>query len=292
MTEDGSRDNDEVGTDDDVIESESPSARTTELRRRFDLLVPATVGRKTLSGIGAAALVLGLAAGFLVGNNVGTEPTALTEPTESGQAQEGPPPDGGYIPIIPDRAVEEAVVVVAFGAGFLNPLDLEDIGEAVLSSSYGLVEPSGLDGLCGVVSGPESAPFPQGPSGEYTVFGSVSFVLAGASLTERIGPDLDVLAPSTLRGTVELAQSCSATGGVTVRTDGIQTGIGDEYAVFSVDRVDPATGVARTSIVVLIRVGGRLIELTLSSAGSAEVPDGLARALAIAEAAVARIVVG
>jgi len=120
----------------------------------------------------------------------------------------------------------------------------------------------------------------------------VSFLLAGASLTERIGPDLDVLAPSTLRGTVELARSCSATGGVTVRTDGIQTGIGDEYAVFSVDRVDPATGVARMSIVVLIRVGGRLIELTLSSAGSAEVPDGLARALAIAEAAVARIVVG
>ncbi len=292
MTEDGGRDNDEVVTDDDVIESGSSSARTTELRRRFDLLVPATVGRKTLSGIGAAILVLGLAAGFLVGNHVGSGPTALTEPTESAQAHEGAPLDGSYIPIIPGRAVEEAVVVVAFGAGFLNPLDLEDIGEAVLSSSYGLVEPSGLDGLCGGVSGSESAPYPQGPSGENTVFGSVSFLLAGTSLTERIGPDLDVLAPSTLRGTVELAGSCSTTGGVTVRTDGIQTGIGDEYAVFSVNRVDSATGVARTSIVVLIRVGGRLIELTLSSAGTAEVPDGLARAMRIAEVAVTRMLAG
>jgi len=274
----------------DMIESKPKSGHGTEMRRRLALLVPASMGRRLVAGIAAATLVLGLVAGFLVGNISGAEPTERMEPTQA-QAQEGAPPDGGYIPIIPDGAREEAVVV-AFGAGFLNPLDLEDIGEAVLSSSYGLVEPSGLDGLCGVVSGPESAPFPQGPSGEYTVFGSVSFVLAGASLTERIGPDLDVLAPSTLRGTVELARSCSATGGVTVRTDGIQTGIGDEYAVFSVDRVDPATGVARTSIVVLIRVGGRLIELTLSSAGSAEVPDGLARALVIAEAAVARIVVG
>ena len=274
----------------DMIESKPKSGHGTEMRRRLALLVPASMGRRLVAGIAAATLVLGLVAGFLVGNISGAEPTERMEPTQA-QAQEGAPPDGGYIPIIPDGAREEAVVV-AFGAGFLNPLDLEDIGEAVLSSSYGLVEPSGLDGLCGVVSGPESAPFPRGPSGEYTVFGSVSFLLAGASLTERIGPDLDVLAPSTLRGTVELAQSCSATGGVTVRTDGIQTGIGDEYAVFSVDRVDPATGVARTSIVVLIRVGGRLIELTLSSAGSAEVPDGLARALVIAEAAVARIVVG
>ena len=274
----------------DMIESKPKSGHGTEMRRRLALLVPASMGRRLVAGIAAATLVLGLVAGFLVGNISGAEPTERMEPTQA-QAQEGAPPDGGYIPIIPDGAREEAVVV-AFGAGFLNPLDLEDIGEAVLSSSYGLVEPSGLDGLCGVVSGPESAPFPQGPRGEYMVFGSVSFVLAGASLTERIGPDLDVLAPSTLRGTVELAQSCSATGGVTVRTDGIQTGIGDEYAVFSVDRVDPATGVARTSIVVLIRVGGRLIELTLSSAGSAEVPDGLARALVIAEAAVARIVVG
>jgi hypothetical protein len=274
----------------DMIESKPKSGHGTEMRRRLALLVPASMGRRLVAGIAAATLVLGLVAGFLVGNISGAEPTERMEPTQA-QAQEGAPPDGGYIPIIPDGAREEAVVV-AFGAGFLNPLDLEDIGEAVLSSSYGLVEPSGLDGLCGVVSGPESAPFPQGPSGEYTVFGSVSFLLAGASLTERIGPDLDVLAPSTLRGTVELAQSCSATGGVTVRTDGIQTGIGDEYAVFSVDRVDPATGVARMSIVVLIRVGGRLIELTLSSAGSAEVPDGLARALRIAELAVTRMLNG
>jgi len=268
--------------DEDLIESEPPSTRTSELRRRLDLLVPASVGRKTFGASTAAGLAFGLAVGFLVGNISGAEPTERTEPTQT-QAQEGAPPDG---------AREEAVVVVAFGAGFLTFQDLSTVGETVLSGRYGMADTPGLDGLCGMAGRPESIPVPQGPGGQYTVFGSASFVLVGATLTQRIGPDLDVLAASTLRGTVELAQSCSDGGDVTVRTDGIQTGIGDEYAVFSVDRVDPTTGEIKRSIVVLVRVGGRLVELTLTSESSAEVPDGLARVLRIAELAASRMLAG
>jgi len=40
------------------------------------------------------------------------------------------------------------------------------------------------------------------------------------------------------------------------------------------------------------RVGGQLIELTLSAAGETGLPDGLSRALRIAEVAVARILNG
>ncbi len=277
--------------DEDLIESEPPSTRTSELRRRLDLLIPASVGRKTFGAITAAGLAFGLVVGFLVGNISGAEPTERMEPTQA-QAQEGAPPDGGYIPIIPDGAREEAVVVVAFGAGLLTFQDLLTVGETALSGRYGMADASGLDGLCGMASRPDSVPKPPAPGVEYTVFGSASYVLAGATLTQRVGPDLDVLAASTLRGTVELAQSCSDGGDVTVRTDGIQTGIGDEYAVFSVDRVDPTTGEIKTSIVVLVRVGARLIELTLTSESSAEVPDGLARALRIAELAVTRMLAG
>ncbi|MGI8721985.1 MAG: hypothetical protein ACR2JG_07130, partial [Geodermatophilaceae bacterium] len=214
------------------------------------------------------------------------------EPTGGLALQSGGAPEGGYIPIVPEVARGEAVVAVAFGGGLLTFQDLSSAGEPALSGSYGMADPSGLDGLCGITSRPEFLPIPPQPGVEYTVFGSASYVLAGAALTQRIGPDLDVLAASTLRGTVQLAQDCSVPGDVTARTAGIQTGIGDEYAVFSVDRVDPSTGEIDTSITILVRVGGQLLELTLTSAGGPEVPDGLARALRIAEVAVTRMLAG
>ena len=272
--------------DEDLIESEPASPRSSELRRRLEILVPATVGRNVLATVAAAVLVLGLMAGFVVGTLSGTEPTGALA------LQSGGAPEGGYIPIIPDDSALEGVVAVAFAAGLLTYQDLATAGELAMSGSYGLADPSGLDGLCGIISRPDFSPIPPQPGVEYTVFGSASYVLAGATLTQRIGPDLDVLAASTLRGTVQLAQDCSDGGDVTARSAGIQTGIGDEYAVFSVDRVDPSTGDIDTSITILVRVGGQLLELTLTSAGGPEVPDGLARALRIAEVAVTRMLAG
>ncbi|MGI8721986.1 MAG: hypothetical protein ACR2JG_07135 [Geodermatophilaceae bacterium] len=275
--------------DEDLIESEPSSPRTSELRRRLDILVPTTVGRRVLVSVAAAVLVLGLVAGFLVGTLSGTEPTGALALQSRGA------PEGRYLPIVPEVALEEeaeAVIAVAFARGFLTLLDLEELGEAVQSERYGLADPSGLKGLCGLESRPESGQVPQGPSGNVTVFSSVSFELADATVNERIGPDLDVLAASTLRGTVQLAQSCPVDTGTAAQTDGIQTGIGDEYAVFTVRRTDPVPGNIGTSIVVLVRVGGQLIELTLSPEGGPEVPDGLTRALRIAEVAVTRMLAG
>lgn len=273
----------------DLIESDVPSARTTEIRRRLELLVPATVGRKFLGGIAVAALATGLVAGFLVGNVFGTE---RADPP---QTQTGPPPDGGYIPIVPYNRLEEmdqGIIVFSADAGFLTLQDLTGLGEAALPGGYGLADISGLDGLCAIASSPERVPLPRGPSPEHSVFASASFRLAGATLTEQIGPDLNVLAASTLRGTVELAQNCPSSDDLTVSTEGIQSGIGDEYAVFTVRRPDPASGEIETSIVVLVRVGGQLIELSLTPEGGNEVPDGLTRAMAIAKAAVARMLGG
>lgn len=275
-------------SDEELIESAAPSARVTEIRRRFALLVPAAVGRKFVVGVAVAALILGLGAGFLIGNVSGDQRTGQTE------VQEGPPPDGGYIPIIPEGSLqaEQRVIVLSTAAGSLTQEDLEGLGEAVLPQASALVPTSGLDGVCGIVSTPEIVPLPQGPGVGYGVLGSVAFRLVEATLRQRIGPDLDVLAASTLRGTVELAQSCPSSAGLTVRTDGVQTGTGDEYAVFLVSRTDPALGQIETSIVVLVRVGGQLVELTLSPEGGAEVPDGLARALRIADAAVTSLLAG
>ncbi len=272
-------------TDEDLIESDPPSPRTSEPTRRLEILVPATVGRKVLLTVAAAVLALGLVAGFLVGT-LGTAPTGRLALQSTGA------PQGGYISIVPhDSRNEEGVVAVAFAAGLLTYQDLSTVGELAMSGSYGLADPSGLHGLCGI-SRPDFFEIPIQPGVEYTVFGSAFYVLVGATLSQRIGPDLDVLAASTLRGTVQLAQDCSDSGEVTARTPGIQTGIGDEYAVFNVERVDPSTGQITTSITILVRVGGQLLELTLTSAGGPEVPDGLVRALRIAEVAVTRMLAG
>ncbi len=275
-------------TDEDLIESEPPSPRTSELRRRLDMLVPATVRRNVLAAVAAAVLVLGLVAGFLIGAG-----TAPGERIDSAQDQEVPTPDAGYIPIVPEGSpLGEEFVILSVGGEFLTLDDLAGLGETVLPGGYGLGVTSGLDGLCGVLSGPEVIRVPATPRGEYTRLNSASFVLPSATLTQRISPHLDVLAASTLRGTVELARSCPNAGGLTLQTEGVQTGIGDEYAVFILSRPGLASGEIKTSIVILFRVGGRLVELTLSPEGVTVVPDGLTRALRIAEVAVTRMMTG
>lgn len=276
--------------DEDLIESDASSARSSEVRRRLARLVPASVSRKSLGGIAAAALTLGLVAGFLVGSTTedGSGETASQPSTETGTS-----PEAEYLTIVPDgMPLEQEVIVFPVGAGYLRLEDLASLGETALPGGYIFDAYSGRNRNCGIAGSPDRPSVAQDEPGvRYDVLGSASFVLAGATLTEQIGPDLDVLAASTLRARVELAQSCTSEA-LTVSTDGIQAGIGDEYAVFSVGRPDPATGELRTGIVVLVRVGGHLIELSLTSLGDPDVPNGLARALRIAEVAVARMLAG
>lgn len=273
----------------DLIESEPVSARGTEMRRRLELLAPASMSRRLVAGIVAATLVLGLAAGFLVGSVYGPDKTAALG------ADGAPGPDPGYIPIVPEGSPleqDQRIIVLSPAPGSLTIEDLASVGETVLPLATALEVTSGLDGLCGSVSSPEAMPFPQGPGVGYGVLGSLAFRTADATVRQRIGPDLDVLAASTLRGTVELARSCGNSDGLTVQTEGVVNGIGDEYAIFTVSRLNPVSGLVETSIVVLVRVGGQLVEIALTPEGAVAVPDGLGRALRIAEVAVTRMLAG
>lgn len=290
--------------DENLIESEPPSGRATEFRRRLDLLVPASVGRKTLGALAAAALALGLLAGLLVGTDLATSGPGRTA-TGTGAA-----PEDKSTRIGPEEAVERLVTVYAMGAATLTIEDLAALGESATIEGGRPPAASGLDGLCGIPSAPAPVPPPgerpipiPSPPGPESLPGSVpygvsvvydgvgpsamAFGLGDAILTQRIGPYLDPLATSAqLRGTVEMARTCaSSDGDPDVRTDGVRSGIGDEYAVFTVGRPDLGAGGFETAIVVLVRVGGQLIEISLTPDGGAEVPDGLTRALHIAEAA-------
>jgi len=269
----------------DVIESEAPLARGTEIRRRLALLAPASMGRRVVAGIAAATLVLGLVAGFLVGSVYAPESTATLG------LQAVPQPEGGFVGSFPeDPLFEEGVIVFTLEFEFLLPEDLLTVGETkVLQGPESQEVASGLDGLCGNASTPRPQPVPYPGLNRIA---SASFLLNGATLTERISPDLGVLAASTLRGTVELARTCASSEGLTVATDGLAVGIGDEYAVFSLSRLNPASGLVENSIVVLIRVADRLIEISMAPDGGFDIPDGLGRALRIAEVAVTRMLAG
>lgn len=274
--------------EEDLIESVSPSKTSTELRRRVDTLFPATVGRKVLGTFVAAALVLGMVAGFLFGTS--TQRGEL--PSAGDQAVVGA--DGGLIPVVPDGArLEAGVLVYTLGADFLTVADLETVGEQAAGIG-GAYEPDGasaLVGRCGRVEAvPETVP-PLDYETGYAAFGSIAFTLVDAGLTQRISPDLDVFSASTLRGTVELARSCPTDADVTVRTEGVQTGIGDEYAVFIIGTPGATPDTIEGSISVIVRVGGQLMELTLTPTQS-EVSDAVGRALRIAEVAVERLLAG
>ncbi|MGI8627132.1 MAG: hypothetical protein ACR2J5_11280 [Geodermatophilaceae bacterium] len=276
----------EAGSE-DMIESKPKSGHGTEMRRRLALLAPVSMGRKLVAGIVAVALVLGLVAGFLVGSVYGPEQTATLG------IDAVPGPDAGYIPIVPGDSVlaqEDGVIVFTTVSEFLTTDDLQDAGETPASAGAMSVDfTSGLDGLCGNEPSPGREPV---PAPRVNPIATTSYRLSGATLTEHIGPDLGVLAASTLRGTVELVGSCGNGDGLTVQTDGIEAGIGDEYATFTVSRLNPGSGLGETSIVVLVRVGERLLEIALSPDGAVAVPDGLARALRIAEVAVSRMLAG
>lgn len=273
-----------AGRAEDLIESDSPSQRSAWLRQGLDRLVPARVGRQVMAVVTVIALAMGVGVGYLVGR--GADGTRADDAAGQSDTQTGQPPDGGYIPFVPEGSpFDEGVVIFGLDGNLLTFQDLGALGETAVSISNDRVV-SGLDGVCGHPSSPE-APSSGGRDGQGP--GAVTFVLGGASLTELISADLDVLAASTLRGQVELVRGCANSDDLAAYTDGVQDGIGDEYALFSVDRLNPASGVVESGLVVLVRVGGKLVEIALIPHGRTAVPNGVERALAIAQAAVERM---
>ncbi len=267
----------------DLIESDEPSPTMRKVRRRLDLLIPATVGRRVLAVVTAIALALGLAAGYLVGHPRGDGADLATRlSTETGVAR-----DLNNIPFVPEVQIEDGVLVYDLAVALLTVEDLAALGEQPLPSGFQIA--TGLAGLC---SDPQTDPSPGGSVIEDTAVGGVTYDLADGALSEVISADLDILAASTLSGQVQLAQDCSNGSSRTVETEGVLSGIGDEYAAFTVHRTDPASGAVTTSYVVLVRQGGQLIEVTLTSDTGVVLPDGMVRAIRIAEAAVTRMLTG
>lgn len=274
-----------MADDEDLIESEESSPLKARFRRRAGLLIPPAVGRRVLSGTVVTALSLGLIGGFWLGHAPGDE----QDSADLASVELAPAPDGSYLPIIPlGVPLQQSVAVLYVESGTLTVQDLAGLGENALSVARGLVTDSGLAGLCDVSGPPIPVTVPREPvPGTVLSFGYVAFLLPGISLTERVVPYLDELTASAqLTGMVEVARSCQSSGDLAVLTDGVAAGIGDEYAVFTVVGPDPSSTEIETKIVVLVRAGTQVIEISLAPAGRTDVPDGLARALRIAELAV------
>lgn len=271
--------------EEDLIESDEPSPTAHWFGRRLDQLLPARVGRRFLGAVTVTALALGLGAGYLVGAapwNDGRD--------GAGDSSTAADSELNNIPFTSEETVlsqENGVIVYSTVGGLLTLEDLTALGELPLNSR--LEGSSGLAGLC--AAEPEATPTGADPGTENGAAGGITFEFADGWLSELIGPDLDILAGSTLRGTVELAQTCG-TSAFTAQTDGVETGIGDEYAAFTVRDTDPASGAVSTGFVILVRVDGQLIEVFLAPTGDADLFDGLNRALRIADAAVARMLSG
>ena len=272
--------------EEDLIESDEPSPTVHWFGRRLDQLLPARVGRRFLGAVTVTALALGLGAGYLVGaapwndgrEGVGDSSTAADNELNN------------LIPLNIEEAVPspgDGVIVYSTVGGLLTVEDLTALGELPLTS--GLAGSSGLAGLC--AAEPAATPTGADPGTENGAASGITFELADAWLSELVSPDLDVLAASTLRARVELAQSCG-TSAFTAQTEGVETGIGDEYAAFTVRDTDPASGALSTGFVILVRVDSHLIEVFLAPTGDADLFDGLNRALRIAEAAVERMLTG
>ncbi|MDQ3732670.1 MAG: hypothetical protein M3400_01500 [Actinomycetota bacterium] len=264
--------------EEDLIEPDEPSPTLSKLRQRLDVLVPPRVGRRFLGVVTVTALALGLVAGYLVGQSPGDGVGADASH------------DLNNIPFVPEGELnQERVIVFTVGSSLLTPEDLTALGEQPVPS----VTPP-ASGLAGVCAADDTQGLPTGPDPlpETGSIGAVTFELTDASLSELISPDLDVLASSTLSAEVELARNCANSGNLTVETEGVLRGVGDEYAPFTVRRTDPASGEVTTSYVVLVRVGGQLIEVSLTTDPGLYTHDGLTRALRIAEAAAARLLGG
>lgn len=111
------------------------------------------------------------------------------------------------------------------------------------------------------------------------------FRVDGGQITQLLWPRADVASASgTLHTLVLQAQQCPAVPNseATISTGGVQSGIGDEYAVFYRQPTRSGTDLLYATVV-LVRVGADLIEVSFTS--DIDIPDAEARCLRAAAAA-------
>ncbi len=270
---------DDVQQDDDLIASDEPSRLSAGFQHAIDRFIPAQVGRGLLGAVTVAALVLGGFGGYLIGKpgNRASDP---------GQSQADGSVQDERIPL--PLGESDAVLVGSSADAYLTVADLTSSGETTLAVTLGLGNVAEPDRVCGVRFGPE-IPIQAPPRVPAAVVNAVSFALADATVTERISADLDVLAASTLRARVQLAGNCPNNQGFYTSTDGVRSGIGDEYAIIEAVILGVAPEQYSALVVILVRIGGRLIEISMAAQDSPDVPDIVRRLMRIAGAAVTRM---
>lgn len=256
-------------TDEDLIESAPRRPPSPSPLRRWAQRI---LGRPA---VGAALLVIGLAAGSLSGYILG---------------QQNPPELAGIyayfrgfeqIPVSPRT---EPSVDPAYGRTPIPTLTAEDLvalGEDVTRQFSVLSGRSAIPVLCATSVGQ-----PGSTSEPSTGYPSTVFQVRGAEITQLIWPHPDAaMASGALRTLVSQAASCPDVPNFQLRvtTSGQRYGIGDEYAFFYRQPLEDDSPEATYAIVVLVRVGADLIEIALTSEDAAGADEG--RCYRVAEAA-------
>lgn len=252
--------------DEDLIES--ASRPKSAWRRRFE---PALGHPGWAATILVAGLLAGSVGGFVVGHGNPRTLAGLGYPAfafESGLDPTGLPPTD------PNYGREPLSILTA--------QDLSAIGEMVIRELTIVSAQSAIPVLCETSIGQ-----PGGPSLLDVRYPSTVFRVDDGQFTEMIWPHVDPVAASrTLHTLVFQAQLCPnvPNSQATVRASGVLNGVGDEYVLFF---REPTVSGPNTffATVALVRAGADLIEISFIS-DIIDIPDGEARCLRVAEAAV------
>lgn len=170
----------------------------------------------------------------------------------------------------------------------LDREELAALGENVSRQFSVLAARSAIPVLCAQIAGPADATYPNDQNVRYP---STVFEVDGGTIAQLVRPHFDAAAASgALQTLVSRAGQCPAVPNAraTIVSGGVQSGIGDEYAIFSRTPTGPDEFFAT---VVLVRVGPELIEMSLTSDVVAA-PDAEARCIRAARAAVQKALGG
>lgn len=169
--------------------------------------------------------------------------------------------------------------------------DLAALGENVSRQFSVLAARSAIPILCAQIrAGPPGTTYPNDQNVQYP---STVFEVDSGTIAQLVRPHFDAAAASgALQTLVSRAEQCPAVpnAAATIVSGGVQSGIGDEYAVFS--RTPTVSAPDELFVtVVLVRIGPDLIELSFTS-GAVEAPDAEGRCIRTAQAAVQKILGG
>lgn len=255
-------------TAEDLIES-APRPKSAR-RRRAERFLQRPVA---VTALVASSLIAGSIAGYVVGHS---NPQVLSG--IYGYSL-------GWETFTADSPLGGAPYDQTYGRAPIPSLTLEDLaalGENVTREFSVLSGQSAIPVLCGTGLGQ-----PGTSSDLDASFPSTVFRVDGGKITQLIWPQADdATASGNLQTLAFQAQQCPAVpnSDATIVTGGVQSGIGDEYAVFY--RKPTVSGpTVFFATVALVRVGADLIEVSFTS-DIIDLPDAEARCLRAATAAV------